>query len=119
MTKAILFFLLSVAFIFIDYRKNKNYKKSIIASIILLYIFAIGYSGGIATRAIAPLFFLHLLAVVVGYLAFLYYLLKEKLLWYIFFLPIVTIVLYITLNFLDGSRYETYIDIKNPIAHNR
>jgi hypothetical protein len=109
MTKAILFFLLSVAFIFIDYRKNKNYKKSIRASIILLYIFAIGYSGGIATRAIAPLFFLHLLAVVASYLAFLYYLLKEKLLWYIFLVPLATIGIYIVLNFLDGSRYEAKI----------
>ncbi len=107
MSKAILLFLLSVVFILLDFRKSRKYKKSFMAFILLTYILTIGYSGAIATRAIAPLFFIHLLAVIVSYIAFLYYLLREHLLWYIFLLPLATIGFYIALNFLDGSRYET------------
>ena len=106
MWRIVLLFALSLLFIAIDYKKRQNGKKTVIALLLLLFIFGVGFSGTILTRAIAPLFFIHLFALLASYLAFIYYLFKEHFLWYIFILPIITITIYIALNYLEGSRYE-------------
>lgn len=106
MWRLVLLFLISLALIALNYKREERLQKSFFLLLILLYIFTIGYSGAILTRAIAPLFFAHIIALVIGYLGFILYLWKDKLLWYLLLLPLLAITIYILLNFLDGSRYE-------------
>ncbi len=107
MWRLILLFLISLALIALNYQKEKRFQKSFFAFVTLIYIFAIGYSGAILTRAVAPLFFAHILTLIVGYVGFILYLWRDRVLWYFLFLPILPIAIYILLNYLDGSRYET------------
>ena len=106
MWRLILLFLISLALIALNYQKEKRFQKSFFAFLTLIYIFAIGYSGAILTRAIAPLFFAHIIALIMGYIGFILYLWKDRVLWYLFTLPLLPIAVYILLNYLDGSRYE-------------
>ena len=115
MSRVVIIALITLALIALDYKKNRDIKKSIIATLISVYISAVGFSGFTLTRAVPPLFFTHIIATTLAYFALLYYIFKSKLYWQIAILPIITIGVYIGLNFLEGSRYEamlkTYIYI--------
>jgi len=104
--RVVLLTLLTLLFIFLDFKKRKDYKKSLIAVVIFITIIALGYSGFILIRGVPPLFLAHIILLIGSYLALLWYLLKGKLYPYIVASPIVTELLYIVLNFIEGSRYE-------------
>lgn len=106
MWRLLLLFILSVAFIALKYAKEKSLKKTLVAVVLLLYIFSIGYSAGILTRAVAPLFFAHIITLIAAYIGFILYLFKDRFLWYLLLLPILPLLFYILLNYIDGSRYE-------------
>jgi len=106
MSRVIILVLITLAIIFFQYKKEKNIKKSIIATALFSYLLIIGYSGYILMRIVPPLVFIHLLAVIAGYFAMFWYLFKNKLYIYIFIAPLVTIAIYFGLNFIEGSRYE-------------
>lgn len=98
--------LLTLVFIFLDFKKRKDYKKSAIAVAIFIFIITLGYSGFILIRGVPPLFLAHIILLIGSYLALLWYLFKGKLYPYIIASPIVTELIYILLNFIEGSRYE-------------
>jgi len=104
--RLVLFTLLNAFFLFLDYKKRKDIKKTIISIIAFIAIISAGYMGYILMRIVAPLFFIHILFIVAAYLALLWYLLRGKLYYYIIASPILTIIFYFILNFFDGSRYE-------------
>jgi len=106
MSKIIIVALLTIAILIFDYKKNKNLKKTLTASLLFSYIIAIGFSGITLTRAMPFLFFIHMLAVIVAYASLIYYIFREKLYWQILILPLIIIAIYVGLNFLEGSRYE-------------
>jgi len=97
---------LSLGAILLDYKREKDIKKSLFAIGLLFYLFSIGYSGAVLMRAIPPLFFVHIMGIIIGYFGFIFYLWRDKFLWYLLLSPLVPIIFYIILNFLDGSRYE-------------
>ncbi len=107
MGRVVVLTIITVALIYLEYKKRKNLKKSLIAIAIFGYILLVGYSGFITTRAIRPIFFIHILSVISSYFVLIYYLLKDKLYWQILLLPLFTIGSYFLLDFVDGSRYET------------
>ena len=106
MSRVIILVLITLAIIFFQYKKEKNIKKSLIATALFVYLLVAGYSGYILMRAVPPLAFTHLIAIIAGYFAIFYYLFKNKLYTYIFIAPLVTIAIYFGLNFIEGSRYE-------------
>lgn len=110
MWRLVLLFLISLALIVFNYKKERQLQKSLLLLFILLYIFSIGYSGAILTRAIPPLFFAHIIALVIGYIGFILYLWRDKLRWYFLLAPLLPIATYILLNYFDGSRYEALRD---------
>jgi len=57
----VLFTLLNAFFIFLDYKKRRDIKKSIISIVIFIAIISTGYMGFILMRIVAPLFFIHIL----------------------------------------------------------
>ena len=98
--------LLTLLFIFLDFKKRKDYKKSAIAIAIFIFIITLGYSGFILIRGVPPIFLAHIVLLIGSYLALLWYLFRGKLYIYIIASPLLTELLYVVLNFIDGSRYE-------------
>ena len=97
--------LLTLGWITLDYRKKRNFKKTLIAlgsfAIVISFVIA-----GNLTRPVVPLYIAHLLLVIIGWGALLFYLWKEKYLWWLVFSPLLTIVLFLLLEFLTGSGHE-------------
>ena len=104
--KVIIFTLLNLLLIAFEYKKSKNIKKSIITTTLLIYILLMGYIGFFALKAYLPLKFIHFIILIFDYFAFIFYLFKNKLYWQIFLLPIITVAIYFSLDFIAGSRYE-------------
>jgi hypothetical protein len=106
MLRVIILVLITLAIIFFQYKKEKNIKKSLIATALFAYLLISGYSGYILMKAVPPLAFIHLISIVAGYFAIFYYLFRNKLYIYIFIAPLIIIAIYFGLNHLEGSRYE-------------
>ena len=104
--RIVLLTIITLIFIFLDFKKRKDFKKSAIAIAIFIFIISLGYSGFILIRGIPPLFLAHIVLLFGSYLALIWYLFKGRLYPYVIASPIVTEALYILLNFIDGSRYE-------------
>ena len=113
MWRLVLLFLVSLMLIGVNYKKKKSLQKSLFALFLLIYIFSIGYSGAILTRAVPPLFFAHIIALVIGYIGFIFYLWRDKLLWYLLLVPLFPVAFYILLNYFDGSRYEVLMSFSS------
>ena len=105
--RVILFVLITFLFIFLDFKRKKDYKKSILSIAIFIFIISLGYMGYILMRAVAPMFVIHILFVISAYGALLWYLLRDKLYYYIVASPILTVAIYFIMNYIEGSRYET------------
>ena len=116
MSKIVIVAIITLALIALDYKRAQNIKKSLIATILFIYIASVGFSGFTLTRAIPPLFFTHILATSLAYLSLLYYIFKNRLYWQIAILPLITIAIYVALNFLEGSRYEALLNITNNLS---
>jgi len=89
----------------IDYYIRRDFKKSLIASgsfLVLLSLFAIGN----ALRTILPLFLAHITLILIGWASLFYYLIRGRYIWWSYFLGVITILIFLGLNFIDGSRYE-------------
>ncbi len=101
----ILAVLLTFALIFWLYSRNKDSKRTMIALASFIVIISLGIMGNI-TRPVIPLFLTHIVLVASAWGGLLYYLFRQQYLWWLIFSPIVTIVLFVALSLLEGSRYE-------------
>ena len=101
----ILAILLTFGLIFFLYSRNRDVKKLLIALLSFIALISLGIMGNI-TRPIIPLFLAHIVLIVFAWLGLLYYLFRERYLWWLIFSPVVTIVLFVALSLLQGSRYE-------------
>ncbi len=105
--KAVIIFtiLITLAIIFFQYSKNKNFKKLLIslgtfAAIILFVVL------GNLTRQIIPLFMAHVILIFLAWGGLIVYIVKNRYYWWIIFLPLVTIGLFLVLELLVGSGHE-------------
>lgn len=106
MWRLVVLFAVFTTLIIINYKKEKNGTKTLLASLYLVLLFGIGYSGAILTRPLPPLFFGHIVALIAGLIGFAIYLLKGRALWYLLILPPLPLIATLILNYFDGSRYE-------------
>ena len=88
-----------------EYYRHRNLRKTLIASGTFAWI-ATAATLGMTMRAILPLFAAHYLVIVFAWAALLWYLWRDKYLWWVFVLPVLTLLTFLGLNFLEGSRYE-------------
>jgi hypothetical protein len=116
MFKLIIIALLTLALIGYDYKKNQNLKKSLTAVAVFIFILSVGFSGFVLTRAVLPLFFMHIVTSILAYMALVYYILKNRLYWQMVILPAVTVAIYVALNFIEGSRYEASLVLSSTFA---
>ncbi len=107
MMKALLILavLLTFGLIFLLYRRNRDSKKLLISLLTFIALISLGIMGNI-TRPIIPLFLAHIVLIVFAWLGLLYYFFRDKYVWWLIFSPVITIVLFIALSLLEGSRYE-------------
>ncbi len=88
-----------------DYYRHRNIRKSLIASGTFVWIAALA-TFGITMRPILPLFATHYLAVLTAWGALMLYLWRGVYYRWVFVLPLLTVIAFFGLNFLEGSRYE-------------
>ncbi len=101
----ILAILATLAIIFFQYSRNKNLKKLFIALCTFAVIISLAVVGNV-TRPVIPIFMAHLILVIAAWGGLMVYLVKEKYYWWIIFSPVVTIGLFLVLEFLAGSGHE-------------
>ena len=102
----ILFWLaVTVVLIGWDYYRHRNARKTLIASGTFIWI-AVLATFGISMRPILPLFAVHYLVILASWGALMFYLWREVYLKWVFVLPLLTVIAYFGLNFIEGSRYE-------------
>lgn len=97
--------LLTIGAIGLEWYLRRDLRRTLIASgtFLLLISFAI---VGMTMRAVLPIFLAHLVLLAVAWLALFHYLWKGRYLWWIYWLPALTLLLFVGLNFFEGSRYE-------------
>lgn len=91
--------------IFVLYSRNKETKRLLVAIASFALILSLGIMGN-AIRPIIPLFLIHILLTLFAWGGLLYYLLRGRYIWWVIFSPVITIILFILLSLLEGSRYE-------------
>jgi hypothetical protein len=101
----ILAILLTFGLIFGLYSRNRDTKRLVIALATFIAIISLGIMGSI-TRPIIPLFLIHIVLIVFAWVGLLYYLFRKQYLWWLIFSPVITIVLFVALSLIEGSRYE-------------
>jgi len=103
--KMLLFLLLNIGAIWLDYSRSGDRRKSAIALATLLYLFFLSFAGSVS-RAVLPFFILFELSILLAWLFLLRYLLTGKYCWKIYTLPPLLLGLYLLLDFVGGARYE-------------
>ena len=91
--------------IFFQYSRSRNLKKLLIALGTFGTVISLGIMGNI-TRQIMPLFMAHLILIVISWGGLIFYLIREKYYWWIIFSPVLTLGLFLLLEFLTGSGHE-------------
>ena len=104
--KALIILLIFTTFgiIFFRYSRNKDLKKLFTALVTFGLIIALGVVGNVA-RPVIPVFMAHIILVIAAWGGLMYYVFKGKYYWWIIFSPLVTIGLFLLLEFLEGSRH--------------
>lgn len=101
----ILAILATLAIIFFLYSRNKDLKKLFIALVTFALIISLAVVGNM-TRQVIPIYMAHIILIVLSWGGLLVYLLRDKYYWWIIFSPVITIVLFLVLEFLTGSKHE-------------
>ena len=96
--------LVTIAITFFKYTRDKDTKKLLIALASFAMLISLAVVGNL-TRSVIPLYISHLLLVIVAWLGVWWYVLKGKYYWWIIFSPMITIGLFLLLEFLEGSRH--------------
>ena len=103
--KIVFWLIATVVWIGWDYYRHGDLHKSLIASAAMIYVSSMAVVG-ITMRPILPLFAVHYLAIVASWVAVIYYVWRGKMFWWVLVLPLLSVVAFVGLNFLEGSRYE-------------
>ena len=103
----ILAIFLTIGSIFFKYRRDKNLKKLLISLITFVSIVSLAIMGNL-TRPVMPLFIVHEILIIIAWGALFMYIFKQKYCWWWFSSPLVTIGLFLLLEFLEGSRHGIF-----------
>lgn len=101
----VLVILLTVAVIFFQYKRNKDLKKLLITLITFAVLISLGVVGNM-TRPVMPIFLAHIILLIIALGGLMLYIFKERYYWWVIFSPVITIGLFLVLEFLAGSGNE-------------
>jgi hypothetical protein len=105
MSRLILWILLTLGLIALEYSRRREVKRSLIALGIFVWILSLAVAG-MTMRAVLPFFLAHILLILFAWGALLYSLYARRWLWWAFALPALTPLLFYLFDLFDGSRYE-------------
>ncbi len=88
--------LIAIAFIYMMFKRDRDVKKAVISSALLLAVTSLFIMGNIM-RSIIPLFLTHIVAVVFAYGATIYYILRGKFIGLALIAPLATMLFYLFL----------------------
>ena len=92
----------SIGLIFLMYKREDNLKKLLISSALLIGLIFLGIIGNVM-HSLVPLFLIHIVALLIGYVGLIIYILRDRFYWYITFLPVGTLALYILLAWIGNE----------------
>ena len=95
----------TLALIVWRHKREQRFSKTLISLLSFALLISFGIMGNI-TRPIMPLFLAHLVLILFAWLGLLYYIFRQRYLWWVILSPAVTILLFVALSLLEGSRYE-------------
>lgn len=101
----ILAILATLAILFFLYSRNKDLKKLVIALATFGAIISLAVLGNL-TRQVMPIFMTHIVLIILSWGGLLVYVVRDKYYWWIIFSPVITIGLFLMLEFLTGSGHE-------------
>ncbi len=101
----ILAILATLAILFFLYSRNKDLKKLVIGLATFGAIISLAVLGNL-TRQVMPIFMAHIVLIIFSWGGLLVYVVRDKYYWWIIFSPVITIGLFLVLEFLTGSRHE-------------
>jgi len=102
----ILAILTTLAIIIYKYKKDKNLKKALLSLATFAAIISLAVIGSLM-RSIVPLFIAHEILVIIAWGALVFmYVFRDKYCWWWFVSPLLTIGLFLLLEFLGGSAHE-------------
>ncbi len=97
--------LTTLGIIFFQYLRNKNFKKFLIAFLTFGVMIALAVMGNV-TRQVLPLYLAHVMLMIVSWGGLMLYLVRDRYVGWIIFSPLVTIGLFLLLEWLTGSGHE-------------
>jgi hypothetical protein len=95
----------TLGIIFFQYRRNKNLKKLFIALLTFGVIISLAVLGNV-TRQVMPIYLAHMMLTVVSWGGLILYLVRDRYYGWIIFSPLVTIGMFLLLEWLTGSGHE-------------
>jgi hypothetical protein len=95
----------TIALIFFKYSKDKNLKKLFISLLSFAVVISLAVMGNL-TRPVIPIYIAHIILVFIAWGALIVYILRGKYYWWLILSPIITIGLFLVLEFLTGSAHE-------------
>ena len=98
----ILAILVTISIIIYKYKKDKNLKRLLISLVTFGFIVAESIMGGL-TRPVIPIFMAHIILIIAAWGGLMMYVFKEKYYWWLVFSPMITIGLFLLLEFIGGS----------------
>ena len=101
----ILGILITFGGIFFTYSKTKDIKKLLIMLGTFSVILSLGIVGNM-TRPVLPLYLFHIILILASWGALIVYIVRGRYYWWIIFSPVVTIGLFLLLEFISGSGHE-------------
>ncbi len=103
--KIIVWLVLTIILIGWDFYRHRDIGKTFTAFGTFVWISSMAVIG-ITMRPVLPIFAAHYILILISWAALVYYLWRGKYYWWIFALPVLTVLVFIGLDFLEGSRYE-------------
>ena len=96
--------LATLAIIIFKYTKDKNLKKLLFSLMTFAMIASLAVVGNL-TRPVIPIYITHMILVILAWGGLVIYVFSRKYYWWLIFSPVVTIGLFLLLEYLEGSRH--------------
>jgi len=97
--------LVTIGIIFFKYSREKDIKKLLLSLATFGIIVSLAVVGNL-TRPVIPIYIAHMILVILAWGSLLIYVLKNKYYWWLILSPIITIGLFLILEFFTGSGHE-------------
>jgi len=101
----VLAILITLGSIFFQFKRNKDMKKLLISLATFIAILSLAFMGAI-TRQVMPIFLAHIVLVIISWGTLFVYMIRDRYYWWVIFSPVLTIGIFLALEFFTGSSHD-------------